>query len=327
MSIPPSRYIFGGLPWYSTLIVISAALAVWLASREEKRSGLPDDTILDLALRILPIGILGARLYYVIFSWKAYRSNPVTILYIWEGGLAIYGGLIAGFLCIVIFCRRRKLALLTVCDTLIPGVALAQAIGRWGNYFNQEAYGLPIVNPGLQFFPLGVQVPGTNGLEWHMATFFYESVLDFGIFLFLILRRARMRGRKGDALYSYLFLYAAVRLIVENFRMDSLYAGQIRVSQILSALLCGGILLLYGWKIRKLCGYVHPVMKASLKMMDGAAIAVLILYCVHADVLPMESPKLQLLFLLICAAILTFSYLFLLSIKEKTEAQHANDPT
>ena len=325
MSIPPSRYIFGGLPWYSTLIVIGAALAVWLASREEKRSGLPDDTILDLALRILPIGILGARLYYVIFSWKAYRDNPVSILYIWEGGLAIYGGLIAGFLCIIIFCRRRNLSFLTVCDTLIPGVALAQAIGRWGNYFNQEAYGLPISNPGFQFFPLGVQVPGTNGLEWHMATFFYESVLDFGLFIFLILRRVKMRGRRGDALYSYLFLYAAIRLIVENFRMDSLYAGQIRISQILSVILCGGMILLYGWKIRNQGGNIHPFMKASLWAMDCAAIAALILYCIHVNILPLESPNRQLFFLLGSTAILTVSYLFLLSKKEKTEAQYAND--
>ena len=130
MAVPYSRYVVGSLPWYGFLIVLGAAFAIWLAGREEKVAGLPKDTFVDLALRVLPIGILGARLYYVAFSWDAYREDPLSILYIWNGGLAIYGGLIAGFLTILFFCRKRKLPLSRVCDALIPGVAFARRSSR-----------------------------------------------------------------------------------------------------------------------------------------------------------------------------------------------------
>ena len=246
MSVPSSRLLFGLVPWYSVLIVIGAALAVWLASREEKIIPLPKDTIIDLALYVLPIGILGARLYYVAFSWETFRRDPIRILYIWEGGLAIYGGLIAGLLVIVVFCRLRKLSVRAVCDAVAPGVALAQSIGRWGNYFNQEAYGLPLRNPALCFFPLAVQINEGGTPVWHMATFFYESLLDLVIFLFLLRARRRWFRRRGDVLFFYLFLYGAARLVVENFRMDSLYAGRsVRISQLLSLLCCIALLIFY----------------------------------------------------------------------------------
>ncbi len=308
--------MIGSLPWYSTLIVIGAAIAVWLADREEKRAGLPKDTILDLALRVLPIGIIGARIYYVAFSWSSYREDPVSALYIWEGGLAIYGGLIAGFLCVLLFCKRRQLSLLTVCDTLIPGVALAQAIGRWGNYFNQEAYGLPLTNPAFQFFPLGVQIFEGGTPVWHMATFFYESISDFGIFLFLTVQRRKLLRGKGDVFYAYLFLYGAVRLIVENFRTDSLYAGGgVRISQLVSVLICGGILGMYFRRertTRKAQGENRKgAANAILCAVNGTVLLLLLIYCMRQAWLPLGTIPLQIFFLCICSAIMVGTMVWL----------------
>ena len=244
MSVPPSRLIFGLIPWYGALIVLGAFLAILMADREATRIRLPKDTAIDLALRVLPIGILGARIYYVLFSWKDFQSRPLSVFAIWEGGLAIYGGLIAGIGTVLVFCRRRKLSMLQMLDILAPGVALAQSIGRWGNYFNQEAYGIPVSAPSLQFFPFAVQISEGGGLTWHAATFFYESIGNLIICLLLLFGRRRLFRRRGDVFGAYCLLYAALRLWVENLRMDSLYlGGGIRVSQLFSILLCLTMLL------------------------------------------------------------------------------------
>ena len=245
MEMPSSRYVFGIIPWYSLLIVCGAGLAVWLASRHANRAGLPRDTILDLALFVLPVGILGARLYYVIFSWNDFRQDPLSILRIWEGGLAIYGGLIAGFLVVLLFSLRRKIPLGTLLDCIVPGVALAQAIGRWGNYFNMEAYGLPIQQAGFQFFPVAVLIPGQGGFSWHMATFFYESVCDFLLFLFLTRLFYRHRRKTGDVLFFYFLGYGCSRLLIEQLRTDSLYSATIRVSQLVSFVLIAFVFILF----------------------------------------------------------------------------------
>lgn len=229
----PDRLILGLVPWYSVLVVTGMALAVFLAVREERRMGLPKDTILDLALWLLPIGVIGARVYYVVFTWEQYAANPISVLYIWEGGLAIYGGVIAGALTALIFARKRKLSMLTLADAVMPGVALAQAIGRWGNFFNQEAYGVETAAAFWQFFPASVYIESEGA--WHLATFFYESVLDAAVFAWLWNRRAFRRNR-GDTFLAYLLLYGAGRMLIEGLRTDSLYlSGNLRVSQLLSA--------------------------------------------------------------------------------------------
>ena len=252
MSVAPSRLLFGFIPWYSFLIVFGAALAIILASREEKRTDLKKDTVLDFALIVLPCGILGARAYYVAFSWAQFRDNLIDVLKIWEGGIAIYGGVIAGLITALVFCRVRKISFLTLCDLIAPGLILAQAIGRWGNYFNQECYGLAIVNPALQFFPFGVQIQTESGLQWHMATFFYEFFWNSLVFVFLLVARRRMFRYRGDVFCFYALLYACGRLIIEDFRTDSLYAASsVRVSQLLSVLICVVILLRYIFLFRK----------------------------------------------------------------------------
>ena len=237
MSIPYSRYIFGTLPWYGVLIVCGIAAAVTLCIHEEKRLGLKQDTVIDAALWVVPFGIIGARLYYVAFRWDLFAPNPLSILRLWEGGLAIYGGIIGGLVAMVIFAKCRQISPFTLTDMTVPGLALAQSIGRWGNYFNMEAYGREITNPTWQFFPLAVQIPATEGYAWHMATFFYESCWNLLVFLilwFIIRKRAR---HIGTTTLWYMLLYGTGRFFIEGLRTDSLMSGTLRVSQILSLLL------------------------------------------------------------------------------------------
>ncbi len=261
LATPSSRLFLGLVPWYGILIVLGAALAIVLSEKEARRQSLPKDTILDLSLWLLPFGIAGARLYYVIFSLPSYQANPVSVLYIWEGGLAIYGGLLAGIVVIVLFCIRKKISVPLMLDILSPGVVLAQGIGRWGNYFNQEAYGLPLSpSSPFCFFPLAVKIQNPDGAVWHMAAFFYESVLDISICFFLLFARRKMIRKKGDVFLSYAFFYAAGRLVIENFRMDSLYLGtEIRISQLLSVAFCMFLLCSLFIRRRKEMRAIRPI--------------------------------------------------------------------
>lgn len=247
MAIPYSRYVVGSLPWYSVLVVLGMAMAVFFAGREEKRRGLPADTVIDLALCVIPCGIVGARLYYAAFAWESFADDPLRVLRVWEGGLAVYGGIIGGALAAVVFSRARKIPLGTLTDVMVPGLALAQAIGRWGNYFNMEAYGAEITDAFWQFFPAGVLVPEGGGMVWHMATFFYESVWDLGVFAALMALRKRTRLPFALTCW-YLLLYGLGRVVIEGLRADSLMIlGTLRVSQLLSAAM---VLFAGGWLCR-----------------------------------------------------------------------------
>ena len=237
MSIPYSRYIFGSLPWYGVLIVCGMIAAITLCIREEKRLGLKPDTVIDAALWVIPFGIIGARLYYVVFQCEQFASDPVSILRLWEGGLAIYGGVLGGLVTMILFAKHRKISPFTLTDMTVPGLALAQSIGRWGNYFNMEAYGQAITDPAWQFFPVGVQIPSADGYTWHMATFFYESCWDLLVFLllwFFIRKRSKFTG---TVTLWYMLLYGTGRFFIEGLRMDSLMSGSLRVSQVLSLVL------------------------------------------------------------------------------------------
>ena len=323
-SVPYSRYIFPPIPWYSFLIVLGVALAVFLACREEKRLGLKKDTVIDLALWVLPFGIIGARVYYVLFSWEQFSSDPLSVLKIWEGGIAIYGAIIAGLLTIFVFSLRRKLPPLLLCDLIAPGLALAQAIGRWGNYFNMEAYGLPVTQPAFCFFPLAVQIHENGSLVWHMATFFYESVWDFSVFVFLMLARHRLLSRCGDIFFFYLFLYAAGRFVIEDLRMDSLYtASAVRVSQLLSALLCLLLLIRYYvllWKSFAFKGYLHSPVVAFAFICSCFQLY----YSLSPSFLTNASLALR-LSLLVGSSILLIVSLFLVYIPFSQEVRHADN--
>jgi len=308
--MPASRYLIGSLPWYSVLIVLGAALAIFLASREEQRVGLPKDTILDLALWVLPFGIIGARLYYVAFSWEAFRDNPLSILYVWEGGIAIYGAVIAGFLVLLVFCRARSLPVLLLCDLIAPGLVLAQGIGRWGNFFNMEAYGAAVTNAALRFFPLAVLIPSAAGEPvWHLATFFYESVCDLAIFVFLLWARRRLFRRQGDVFFFYLFLYAAARLVIEDLRLDSLYSSSVRVSQLLSVLGCLSLTVYYLITTRSRPGRLRPLGRVLSVLSLAFGIPVL-LYTFHLPVFDALGLRQRLLFLS-AFSLLSVSSLFL----------------
>ena len=250
--LQPDRLAFGIVPWYSLIIVSGIALGIFLCGRGEKRLALPKDTAIDCALWAIPLGIIGARLYYVAFSWEQFSNNLVRILYVWEGGVAIYGALIGGLLGVWLNAWRKKISLLTLLDMLSPSVVLAQALGRWGNFFNMEAYGELVSNPKWQFFPFSVYIPTALGGEWYLATFFYESVWNLLCFILLMAFRKRMKQR-GDVFFWYLLLYGAGRAVVEGLRLDSLMwlNGTIRVSQWLSLLAMAAVFILFAIRMFK----------------------------------------------------------------------------
>lgn len=239
-AMPTNRLAFGILPWYSLIMVCAISLAVFLCAREEKRLKLPKDTAVDVALMAIPLGIIGARLYYVAFSWDQFAYNPIRILYVWEGGIAIYGAIIGGFAGMAIIAKRRKFLLRTLLDMAAPGLIIAQALGRWGNYFNMEAYGVAVTNPQWQFFPFAVLIQENGQPVWHLATFFYESCWNVITFLLLMSFRSKM-SHKGDVFLWYVLLYGAGRAVIEGLRTDSLMWGgsAVRISQWLSLVACG----------------------------------------------------------------------------------------
>lgn len=233
--------LFGlSIRWYGVIVVTGIALGVWLAAAREKRFGLEKDAVLDLALVCVPAAILGARAYYVAFAWDQFSGGPWwNVLNIRGGGMAIYGGVIGGVLAGWTFAHWKRIPFLKLADLAAPCIALGQAVGRWGNFVNQEAHGGPVANPALQFFPMAVEIGG----EWYYATFFYESM--WCLLIVALLLAAERKGRlhrPGETFLSYIFLYALERSIVEGLRTDSLYIGPLRVSQLLSvAAMCAVI--------------------------------------------------------------------------------------
>lgn len=235
--------------WYAIAIVTGIILAIWMSLREAKREGLSEDDIYDFILLGLPIAFVGARLYYVIFEWNYYREHLNQILAIWNGGIAIYGGLIAGGLYLAYFCHRRKIPLLKYLDIVAPGVLLAQAIGRWGNFANHEAFGPAVskeflVNLHLPNFIIeNMKVMGV----YHQPTFLYESLWSFlGVIILLTYRHYVINRSYGEIAALYFIWYSFGRFFIEGLRMDSLYLiGNIRVSQLLSAIIFVIGLILY----------------------------------------------------------------------------------
>lgn len=222
--------IFGiEIQWYGVIITLAAIIGLFLAVREAERRGIKEDDLLDLFIYALIPSILGARLYYVIFSWDLYKDNPISALNIRNGGLAIHGGIITAVIIAVIFSKKRKISFWTLADISAPSLVLAQSIGRWGNYINQEAYGRPTD------LPWGIVI---DGVKVH-PTFFYESLGDFLIFLFLLWYRDNKDYVDGDIFLLYIILYSVLRFFVEGLRIDSLMWGNIRVAQLISLISIG----------------------------------------------------------------------------------------
>ena len=225
--------------WYGILIAAGMLLAVLISSRRAHEHNLTDDDVLDICLWMLPIGVIGARVYYVLFNLDMYHSLAEAAN-IRNGGLAIHGGLIFGGLTVYIICRRKKISALNVLDLFIPNVALAQAIGRWGNWFNGEAHG------GPTDLPWGIIV---DGVKVH-PTFLYESLWCFFLFVFLTWWDRNRRTAYGQTFSLYLILYSAERFCVEALRTDSLMIGPFKQAQVISlcAIIAGILLFRYSSK-------------------------------------------------------------------------------
>ena len=250
-----TAFSIGGLDiqWYGLLITLGLLLAMIYAFTQVRKYGLNPDRFLDAVIGGIIGGIVGARAYYVILEWDTYAGDWKSIFNLRQGGLAIYGGILGGAIALLLFCAVRHMPLLQLADVLVPALALGQGIGRWGNYFNMEAYGRLITNPQWQFFPAAVLIPVDSGYEWHMATFFYESCVDVLIFLVLWFGVRKRKRWNGQLLAVYMLMYGIGRAVIEGLRMDSLYSGSIRISQIVSITLAavGLIWLLIGTFARK----------------------------------------------------------------------------
>lgn len=234
--------IFGiDVMWYGVLIATGMLIGIALAIREAKRVGISEDDVLNIAIIAIPVAIICARLYYVIFSWDYYSQNPGEIFNIRGGGLAIHGGLIGGILTGFIYAKIKKLDFFKTADAVMVGMPLAQAIGRWGNFINGEAHG------GPTSLPWGIMV---DGVKVH-PTFLYESIWDFGIFLFIMFYMRKKKTYEGEVIVSYITLYSIGRFFIEGLRTDSLMFGPIRMAQFISLVgVVGGLILHFYLKNR-----------------------------------------------------------------------------
>lgn len=247
--------------WYGLIIACAVVIAVILSVREGKRRGLAEDDFYDFLLWALPSAIIAARLYYVIFQWSYYASHPGEIIRIWDGGIAIYGGLLGALLVLVIFTRRKQISPWLFLDVIAPTVILAQGIGRWGNFMNQEAHGRATTLTFLQGLHLPSFIINQMRIDgvYYQPTFLYESVWDVLGFLLLFSLRHKLPFKQGEIFLSYVIWYGCGRFVIEGMRTDSLMLGPLRVSQWLSVIFI--IIALGIWAYRR---YYNPLNPAYL---------------------------------------------------------------
>ena len=238
----PIAFTIAGIDirWYGILIGVAFLLAIYISYLRAPRFGIVQDYILDLTIFLIPCSIIGARAYYVIFSYDNYRGNFIQMLNLRAGGLAIHGGIIAGVIVSYIVAKRKKIKFSNLADLIMPQVALAQAIGRWGNFFNSEAHG------GPTNLPWAITVYG----EKVHPTFLYESIWCFFIFIFLIFLSNKIKFN-GQIALLYAMLYSFERFWVEGLRTDSLMIGQFRQAQVLSLVVFILALSAYIYQLRK----------------------------------------------------------------------------
>lgn len=234
----PIAFQLFGIPirWYGLLIASAVIIGTLLALKETKRKGIDEEVFIDLLLYAIPSAIIGARIYYVIFSWDLYRDNPIQALNIRAGGLAIHGVIIAAVLVVIIFSKIKKQNPWVLCDIAAPSLILGQAIGRWGNFANQEAHG------GPTDLPWGIII---DGVKVH-PTFLYESIWNILVFFFLLWFNRNKAKVDGEVFILYLVLYSVARFFIEGLRTDSLMWGPIRVAQLISlAIIIIGSIIFY----------------------------------------------------------------------------------
>jgi phosphatidylglycerol:prolipoprotein diacylglycerol transferase len=219
--------------YYGLIIAIGLVLAVMYACRRSKEFGLTEDDILDGVLWITPFAICCARAYYCIFSWEMYADNPISVLHIWNGGLAIYGGVLGAIAGVLVFCKIKKIKVAAMLDMVLLGFLIGQSIGRWGNFFNREAFGAETDS----FLRMGLTNTVTGVTTYFHPTFLYESIWNAVGFV-LLHTFSKRRKFDGQIALMYAAWYGLGRCIIEGLRMDSLWWGPFRVSQLLAGISC-----------------------------------------------------------------------------------------
>ena len=232
---PPRALSLGPLTihYYGAIIALGLLLAVWYCCKRSDQFGLKEDDILDGVLTVTPFAIVCARIYYCAFSWDEYAANPISVLYIWNGGIAIYGGVLGAIFGMWIFSKWKKVKLAAVLDLILLGFLIGQSIGRWGNFFNREAFGAPTES----FFRMGLYNAALDVTHYYHPTFLYESMWNVCGFVLLHFL-SKKRKYDGQIALGYAAWYGLGRSIIEGLRMDSLYWGPFRVSQCLAAVSC-----------------------------------------------------------------------------------------
>ena len=232
--------------YYGLIIAIGLMLAVLYCCKRSKEFGLTEDHILDGVLWVTPFAILCARAYYVAFSWEDYADNLISVLYIWKGGIAIYGGVLGAVVGMAVFCKVKKLKFTTVLDLILLGFLIGQSIGRWGNFFNREAFGAATDT----FLRMGLYNIKTSAWEYYHPTFLYESLWNAAGFVLLHFL-SKKRKYDGQMALCYAAWYGLGRAFIEGLRVDSLYWGPFRVSQVLAAVTCVAAVSILIWQNQK----------------------------------------------------------------------------
>jgi phosphatidylglycerol:prolipoprotein diacylglycerol transferase len=218
--------------WYGILMAAGMMTAILIALKESKRVGIDEDDVINIAIIAIPVGLICARIYYVVFNWSDYAGNFMEMINVRGGGLAIHGGLIGGILAGFLYTKFKKMNFFKTADSVMLGMPLAQAIGRWGNYINGEAHG------GPTDLPWGIMV---DGMKVH-PTFLYESVWNLCVFAFLVLTRKKKKY-EGQIMVNYIVLYSLGRFFIEGLRTDSLMFGPLRMAQVISLIgIIGGVI-------------------------------------------------------------------------------------
>ena len=231
---------------YGVIIAFGLLLAILYAWKRCKQFGLRQDDITDGVLWVAPFAVLCARLYYCAFEWDSYKDNPISILYIWEGGLAIYGGVIGALIGVAVYCRIKKIKIPALLDMVALGFMIGQSIGRWGNFVNREAFG----SETDIFIRMGLWNTRTGEFTYYHPAFLYESLwnaVGFAALHFL----SKKRQYDGQIALGYVFWYGLGRVFIEGIRMDSLWWGPIRVSQILAGVSCIAAMIVLFIQFRK----------------------------------------------------------------------------
>ena len=230
--------------WYSIMILLGVLIAYTLIVKEAKQKNISENTIIDLFFITIPIALIGARIYFVIFEWNYYSTHLNEIIQVWNGGLAIHGGILAGLITILLFCKKRKINIIELLDMIVIGLLIGQVIGRWGNFFNGEAYG-PITTPeNLKYLPKFIREGMYIDGFYREPTFLYESVWNLIGCIIILLNRKNKKIKTGYRTAFYLIWYGIGRFAIESLRTDSLMLGTIKIAQLVSlSMIVIGIIL------------------------------------------------------------------------------------